>query len=361
MKRRLLVGVALSAGLFVEGCFNPNIGGFETRTGEYYQETKSGRSVWYAQDIHIPIVTQVLGLARPFGLIADVCIVNPVWDTLMLPIDACFARHGRYIRVVDETGEPVAGAEVSVVGRYDRQLPKSVSDVSTTDAEGLASVPRLKSNYAFTDVQVVAEGFHRLHRRFKDGEGAQSVKDVQGRDVLTLAVSRPLRPTALPRHGVWLPDAVTAEDRRQGGSWGYDLLRQDWMPPFGKGERADVVFELHVPGEVESEEVGDLAIRAPGTDDGFLVRPLTPGAVRDTFCTDREAPNAVDYQPEVRLGDFTESYYAFRVRTEKDASGRIVSAHYGALIPRHDARFPYYLTVITNPNPNDRSLEPKED
>ena len=72
----------------------------------------------------------------------DVAVVNPLWDTFMLPVDAFYPRHARTFRVVDGEGRPVAGASVSVDGMYrgdgwaDHTCSTETRDVGISDKDG---------------------------------------------------------------------------------------------------------------------------------------------------------------------------------------------------------------------------------
>ena len=99
----LISGVALLAS---SGCV--------TRTGEYYQDTRaryvSPVSTTFCRAGQIPVVGWFVFL--PVGLVGcglEIAVLNPVRDTLMLPIDVFQPYHGYYVRVIDEFGSPWPG------------------------------------------------------------------------------------------------------------------------------------------------------------------------------------------------------------------------------------------------------------
>ena len=172
-------------------------------------------------------------------------------------------------------------------------------------------------------------------------------------------------------------DLTTASDRK----FCYDLVKGDWMPPFGKGEHADIEFQLlprkdfgihtglsGIPGQSYRDEI---TMRFTGEDNGIISMIPPPNAVLKI----REAPTEgygqqsvswfgrdKNIQPE--RSDNKEKCQAFRIRTVKDAGGKIISALYGKVyggfpltykVQDHPSgvSFTYYLNLT----PNDRNLE----
>ncbi|MFA7370024.1 MAG: Ig-like domain-containing protein [Kiritimatiellales bacterium] len=159
-------------------------------------------------------------------------------------------------------------------------------------------------------------------------------------------------------------------------SLGYDLVKSDWLPPYGKGETPDFIFRLDCQlGEVSHDKVqyydATLHLTFSNEGDGIQACESKPrqGSV---LRLPRFAPES-GYSPEWMQRAFNhkdESYYEhnenqnyfYRVRTKKDDKGRIVSALYGKIVGPlfvevrtrgADLRMKYYL----NPTPNDRNLE----
>jgi hypothetical protein len=161
-----------------------------------------------------------------------------------------------------------------------------------------------------------------------------------------------------------------------GNPCGFDLLKADWVKPYGKGEISDFVFSTQT---TYSGKIGDsspkvrlfdssFCIRCPSVDDGLIIIYADPqkgsmlrlphkapekGYVEQFFQT------KYIREKERRLETREDENYFFRIRTKKDDKGNIVSALYGKI---HGAIqwgweggvvFSYYL----NPTPNDRNLE----
>jgi len=172
-------------------------------------------------------------------------------------------------------------------------------------------------------------------------------------------------------------DLTATSDRK----FCYDLVKGDWMPPFGKGEHADIEFQLlprkdfgvhiglsGIPGQSYRDEI---TMRFTGKDNGIVPMIPPPNAVLKI----REAPfegyeqqsvswSGRDKNIQPERSDNKEKCQAFRIRTIKDADGKINRALYGKVyggflltykVEDHPSgvSFTYYLNLT----PNDRNLE----
>ncbi len=164
----------------------------------------------------------------------------------------------------------------------------------------------------------------------------------------------------------------------------FDLVRGEWLPPFGNGEHADLSFQWREETALESIikpfEVS-LEVSLPGRENGLIwAESLEPG--ESDMPLPRFAPPG-GYQPNILLrmwktesdGTKTNFYwvtekrigYFFRIRSELNEIGQIKAAKYGKLVggiafrPRSNGEvslsFHYYL----NPSDNDRNMENKLD
>ena len=231
-------------------------GGCITRTGEYYQDTRaryvSPISTTCFRVGQIPVVGWFVFLPVGFvGCGLEIAVVNPVRDTLMLPIDVFQPYHGYYVRVIDESGFPVAGADVEIDGIGPSEMFRIDSgDKGMTGKDGMVYFPHL--NYLPSQIEVNADGYHKrrgdmFHVRGEDrdtrpdrAKGPSWSTDVEGRRVYTVRIFRRNRPTALCRIRV---DACFGGDYAT-KAWtnGYDVVNRDWTPPRGRGKNADLVF-----------------------------------------------------------------------------------------------------------------------
>ena len=153
MKKLTKAIFVLSLALMVAltGC---KTGMFAPRTGELFQTTRNGPGlcagvfgaplglgIWGAQksgyEWMIVFVVPGLPLAA-VGFVADVCVISPLVDIVCLPYDLCQPYHGCYLRIVDEDGRPVQGAEID--GHFDLG---GDAFSGTTDAAGEFKINRL--------------------------------------------------------------------------------------------------------------------------------------------------------------------------------------------------------------------------
>ena len=150
---------------------------------------------------------------------------------------------------------------------------------------------------------------------------------------------------------------------------GFDLLKADWVKPYGKGEQSDFMFTINIQmGKMRKDgyqtHESSLNLGFSSEDDGIQSVYATP---KPGVRLLREAPEN-GYETNLIRRAYTrdegshlecreDQNYYFRVRTKKDDKGNIVSALYGKIhgeIGWQGAiRFSYYL----NPTPKDRNLE----
>ncbi len=172
---------------------------------------------------------------------------------------------------------------------------------------------------------------------------------------------------------------------------GFDLTIGDWVPPYGKGETPDFIFQFDSTITITNSTVtyidgkgpliwnlydNRLMFRFPNTSDGIqfaiadhssgLPLPrLAPTEGYQPTLSKREWLEVVTnhtFRPFVQSHSDYDKYanYFFRVRTKKDSSGNITNALYGKIygdftenLGRGLIKFTYYL----NPEPNSRNME----
>ncbi len=155
---RLLAAVVL---LVSGGCQSMKENGMlSPRSGELFQTTKMGTGVlasscvfptvlgwFYVQKGHL-IGLPVAIIFSPFAIVApvlDLGVVSPLTDLACLPYDLSQPQHGFYIRIVDEDGKPIPGAQISgsVENDEDSHLLSTTDLSGTTDEAGEFYVGRL--------------------------------------------------------------------------------------------------------------------------------------------------------------------------------------------------------------------------
>lgn len=161
---------------------------------------------------------------------------------------------------------------------------------------------------------------------------------------------------------------------------GYDLTKGDWVAPYGKGETPDFVFKIagysrEEPSTTRFPEVFfdyTLTLTFSNPDDG-IQSVFAPPRGGSELRLAHEAPESgydnllklrvlrekdkTGYKTSYDNTRLDQNYY-FRVRTQRDAKGNIISGLYGKISGNMEfgsgyVNFTYYL----NPDPVSRGLE----
>lgn len=153
----------------------------------------------------------------------------------------------------------------------------------------------------------------------------------------------------------------------------FDMVKGDFLPPYGNGERGDISFlwkmdvlKLGKDGLADDYDTF-CNVRFTNSLDGICMGKadgaVAGGQLGSKFMSRYEAPldgytNRYLYFVRVRY-DKRESnspgptVYYFRIRTEVDSKGQVTNALYGKVYGTIEGSFRYYL----NPVPNDRNVE----
>jgi hypothetical protein len=154
---------------------------------------------------------------------------------------------------------------------------------------------------------------------------------------------------------------------------GFDLLKGDWVGPYGKGETVDFIFTLNATfgGMTKNGyQIHDsvFTVGFPKEGDGIqsvYAQPFAGSVLRLPRYAPEQGYQTNLFRQMYRHEDGgsaecrEDQNYFFRVRTEKDEKGNIVRALYGKIHGEIGCwqngviRFSYYL----NPTPNERNLE----
>ena len=271
---------------------------------------------------------------------------------ILLSLNACATVSISHLKVhvVNEEGKPVEDAVVQGYFtnlRYD--YVASPQRKGITDAKGMVQIsgPALSS----VNIDAYKKGYYQSDKKIP-----VNLKKDQDLTVILREKKNPIAMYAKstsfaldePIHNVWL---------------GYDLEKDDFLPPHGKG----VTRDLEVLGEGWLKDLwtyrSTKKIRFPNYGDG-LVAFYIEHDVSD-FKSDYLSPLS-SYQGQWEFNrsqkgkgfseetnrDRRRNYY-FRVRTETNDKGEIISAHYGKIYGEFGGRVTYYF----NPTPNDRNVE----
>lgn len=328
---------------------------FSPRSGEIFQTTREGPgpATWYP--FYFGALCPPLGIVLiPVALcmaIADECVVSPVVDLVCLPYDLLCPRHGYVVRFVDEEGIPVSGVTFTATSHYGCDAMSSdISDVS--DEAGEINISRLAKNHYINRVCATKEGYYDFSPYLKPGYGdvftfrpSRAMPGEDGRIVCQLLIRKKGKIVPMAHSQINIPDAVS---RFKSEDLLYDCEIGSWLPPYGKGEEADLKVSYKISPEPKAGERAPwfvdtrIEISAVRPEDGFLVRDVF---LNCNMLSDRVAPvdGAYVQSPDNpalvwdhgknRRVVFPDSKYCiFRLRTRRAADGSIESAHYGKLL-----------------------------
>lgn len=259
------------------------------------------------------------------------------------------------LKVVDETGAPIAGANASI-GYQTNSVGTSVDGL--TDTNGVFSTSH--SSYGGTLGFVVEKaGYYPTRQNYKVPFTYDPVR------------WNPVQTMELRRIGNPIPMYAKRQEMKfpkLDEPVGFDFMAGDWVTPYGKGFHTDILFKAHREIKNDREFTADLTVTFPKIGDGIVVAP-TESVTGSEFQTSRTATTN-GYQPKLTL-DFSDSKrpdsvfgYFIRVRTVLDNDGNVKSALYGkihgdfrfyagTIAPTSGMGFDYYL----NPTPNGRNVE----
>lgn len=259
------------------------------------------------------------------------------------------------LQVVEESGEPIAGARASIRAQ---DKNKDLQRIGDTDATGSLSAQLPSFGYLYYSVGASL--------RYSAWGEYQFDAGAMGKDPAKWAESEwsPWNPTvrvvlkkkgeAIPMHAKRIPIAPPVLD---GTPVGFDFVSGDWTPPHGKGTSADIIFSA--TGRIEESNL-KLTWSFPNKGDGICVYPYEGGA-RSELRSPTQAPDegyvptiTVDGEgrPKEQNGELRPLSFVFRVRTVLDDAGKVVSAHYGKIYPEA-----YNVVYYFNPTANSRALE----
>lgn len=251
------------------------------------------------------------------------------------------------VKVLDETGVPVAGADVEM-SYYVQPAPgqnEAGGNVhAMTDTNGVCLLSHSNTGSVGLAFQATKNGYYSTTRghefaQFKDSDPS---KWNPSETLVLKAIGKPI--------AMYAKNITYIEFPTFNKPIGYDLMIGDWVAPYGKGISSDFLF---TENHLDAKSGYTFTISFPKAGDG-IQKFTPPDAEKGSgLRSPHEAP--VDgYQPtheQTQMPNPNKNYF-FRVRTSLDENGNVVSAHYGKIYGDF-MQFTYYL----NPTPNSRNIE----
>ena len=273
------------------------------------------------------------------------------------------AKMSFQVKVINDAGEAMPDCEV-VITTFDRWVPGTGfgEDIFNkqklrTDEEGVVRVTAKSKRNDLHYSATAPSGYYRTRRarhEYSHQENGRWQPDNQKFEVVLKRIKNPIPMYArnLVR-GLRVPIA----DKQ----CSFDFEIGDWVAPQGRGKVEDIVFHVTLKTEPNGDFRSVVDVSFVREKDG-LMRYEKGIHTGSKLRSDYEAPDEgyVDRVTLIRTKvghKYTNSAsrnanYYFRVRTELDEEGDIISANYGKIYGDF-----MYFTYYFNPTPNDRNLE----
>jgi hypothetical protein len=248
-------------------------------------------------------------------------------------------------KIIDEDATPIEGTSVHVaVWNHSHYKDQNNDFHGQSNNEGLFIVEsNCQGNFEIT---VQKEGYYRSNYHHQPCDWSTMPKDGD-----RLQPWNPTVPIMLKKIGKPIPMIVRpakwnniSELPIMNEHLGFDLVVLDWLPPYGKGKRADIrVKAVRNEGD-EKNYTANLTIEFPNKGDGVIAVPKILGGENELKYP-RSAP-LIGYSGEPLLRNLRHQEkideslqktiepfgYILRIRTEFDASGKVISALFGKIV-----------------------------
>ena len=281
-----------------------------------------------------------------------------------------------------ETRRPLAGVEMMGHFAFKKGWGEGADPnfvTVRTDADGRCTASaRTNKGIAGWHVMSVPEGYYLpSHGGWFTFKEKGLLRNWQPDNLVsTVLVQRVRHPIPLVVK-IFRTESVSLANARTGGRLAYDFICGDWLPPVGKGVTADVEFIRRPPRGTETDR-RDVTMRFLGEGNGIVEMsspsysvPLIRTAPENGYGAELSFFAYYDEEGQQVRHEYDKRHFGFRIRTRRDAEGRLVGGFYGKIndgitfcvgsdpnggtreelltVPR----IRYYL----NPAPLDRNLE----
>ena len=320
-------------------------------------------------------------MMRHLLLICNIAIATfAVADTAKLSVYVCDSVTGEPLKDAKVT----AWFDVNIGWRAWSEMTPIVTDVKVTDGKGVCHLSgKTNTGKASVEVREPPSGYYKANGgsvEFKSKSlfGTWRPDNV----VVTVALDRVEKPVPLHVRNLSFPPGKLVEEMSdvEKGPVSYDFLKGDWLPPWGSGEFADVVFRrlpredcgVGVNGRGQTNKSFRDVVSVDFTGDGngmaeTLVSATSELKIRSSSTMGFKS----HYEQSCGRGKDLQAYrmrderkcFCFRIRTKYDEKGNVVEGYYGKIygdvvmgwsyLGVSRVGFLYYL----NPTPNDRNLE----
>jgi len=279
--------------------------------------------------------------------------------------------------IIDDVEQPVKGVKSRILSESWYDAPSGFSDTN-----GMFSV-YLKDIYLGIGGWFTKDGYYKSHGMFwKWGMSGNSIVPPANTN-FTIVLKRIVEPVPMrSKTRAMMPEkSQYTTVPRLDEPVGYDLEIGDWVFPDGKGKITDVFFtvtgfyhginefELKMFMEIPGAHNGFQTFHYPKSGAGALLRSeLPPPVVAPESGYEKTFEFFTRRIPTRNRTDFSNMEtrrWLFRIRTEINEEGEIISANYGwttedISFGTFQGKGLFTLFYYYNPDQKSRSLEPKE-
>ncbi len=298
-------------------------------------------------------------------LILIILVMSPSFSFAILPTAKIT------FKVIDTNGEPVSGARIHVyfpVPKYSEPGLTTKTEIGKTNKNGLFATS--KSSIGRVAASVSKEGYYESGGglEFKTSENYFVFKRwIPWNPTIELVLREKINPVKMySKHLQHKKFPV------QNQEVGYDLVKGDWVPPYGKGEQGDFIFIFSHRYTTNEDWDSKYELKFSNKEDGLQIYEFSPD-INSVFKWPYLAPEKGynikqlkkysifladdDYSTKtVRTNIKKNINYIFRVRTKTNGKGEVIGGLYGIMpsdmyVKGELYNFEYKL------NPINRSLE----
>jgi hypothetical protein len=266
---------------------------------------------------------------------------------LLLTVSNSSCAAGQYglpgqltLQVIEEDGKLVENADV--VGWF------GASYRGNTDSQGLYAIKGTALNLHFAVSKLgyyKTDGEYEFSIRGNSDESRKQGRWLPWNPTYKVVLRRKINPVGMYWKKVesWHQGEGVPAD---GKPVGYDLMKGDWVAPYGKGEKADFVFTMQ--GEFISFSNRKVSTVLTFSNEGDGIQEFSKKAEKagylgtSAFTSPYIAPKdgyldtfsykrVVSENGDIGLKRDNTKIYFFRIRTEKDKDGKIIRALYGKI------------------------------
>ena len=321
-----------------------------------------------------------MNLRQVFMVLFTALPIFAVADTAKLSVYVCDSATGEPLKDAKVT----AWFDVNIGWRAWSEMTPIVTDVKVTDGKGVCHLSgKTNTGKASVEVREPPSGYYKANGgsvEFKSKSlfGTWRPDNV----VVTVALDRVEKPVPLHVRNLSFPPGKLVEEMSdmEKGPVSYDFLKGDWLPPWGSGEFADVVFRrlpredcgvgVNGRGQTNQSFRDVVSVDFPGDGNGMVETSVSATSELKIRLSSTMGFKS-HYEQSCGRGKDLQAYrmrderkcFCFRIRTKYDEKGNVVEGYYGKIygdvvmewsyLGVSRVGFLYYL----NPTPNDRNLE----